>query len=234
MLRMNFQHEPARWVETNIDNWVVLPDPSVDLAFCMTPWTQPFDHQLLRLSTALDNDGINKYSIGIGDEVFLIGLFTQHHGSRRNIPLLRVGNIAAMPEEPIQSNGALMDAFLIEARSIGGLSGSPVFVHLGVTRHVGEELSVFSKPSFFLLGVMHGHWDSPDYDIEPADDIALPRKQTVNMGIAIVVPAQKIIEFFNQESVLEFVETARREWVARNSSVLGVPRVDAFDQGGAD
>ena len=44
---------------------------------------------------------IKEHSIGIGDEVFLIGLFSQHYGSTAMFLLLRVGNIAAMPEEPV-------------------------------------------------------------------------------------------------------------------------------------
>ena len=77
---------------------------------------------------------INDNAIGVGDEVFLTGLFANHIGQQRNLPIIRVGNIALMPEEPVQhpSLGPI-DAYLIEARSIGGLSGSPVFVHLAPT-----------------------------------------------------------------------------------------------------
>src|SRR5436309_11558288 len=41
-------------------------------------------------------------SIGIGDEVFCIGLFTQRYGSRQNQPIVRSGIIAAMPTEALE------------------------------------------------------------------------------------------------------------------------------------
>jgi hypothetical protein len=69
--------------------------------------------------------------IGLGDETFTIGLFRSHYGAQRNIPIVRIGNIAAMPEEPIETPGhgsGFVDAYLVEMRSIAGLSGSPVFV----------------------------------------------------------------------------------------------------------
>ena len=54
-------------------------------------------------------------------------------GRDRNFPIVRTGHIAMMPDEKIpkvkigdwEGNA---DAYLIESRSIGGWSGSPVFV----------------------------------------------------------------------------------------------------------
>jgi hypothetical protein len=69
---------------------------------------------------------IVKENIGIGDEVFLTGLFTKRYGTQKNIPIVRSGIISAMPEEPIQDspNSVPYNAYLIEVRSIGGLSGN--------------------------------------------------------------------------------------------------------------
>ena len=81
-----------------------------------------------------------------------------------------------------------VEAYLVEARSIGGLSGSPAFVRKTVPVGIGE---------FYLLGLMHGHWDIPTKnksDLLMADDLF----GKVNMGIAIVVPAKKIREVLNQ------------------------------------
>jgi hypothetical protein len=164
---------------------------------------------------AADEARIKEESIGIGDEVFLVGLFTQHRGSQRNIPLLRVGNIAAMPEEPVLSNNKFMDAYLVESQLIGGLSGSPVFVHLGAVRPLGGQIRYAKEPIFYLLGVMHSHWDSPNYDCPSEDVFELKRQEKVNMGIAIVVPAQKIAESFEQDWMKKIEEDKRIEWLAR-------------------
>ena len=65
-----------------------------------------------------------------GDEVCVLGLYTSHYGAVRNTPVLRIGNIAAMLEEPVRGPGGnYMEAYLIELKTIAGLSGSPVFVN---------------------------------------------------------------------------------------------------------
>ena len=148
---------------------------------------------------AATSEIISKESIGPGDEVFITGLFVNHFGEERNIPILRIGNIAAMPEEKVKTDTmGPMDAF-IEARSIGGLSGSPVFVHL-----TGVRNNVFTvgPPPIYLLGLMHGHWDA---EVTKNDSIQKDQfeRERVNMGIAIVVPVQKIIETVDQFTTVQ-------------------------------
>jgi hypothetical protein len=53
-----------------------------------------------------------------------------HEGKQRNLPSARFGNIAQMPGEPIEFDGLSQESFLVEARSVAGYSGSPVFVYL--------------------------------------------------------------------------------------------------------
>jgi hypothetical protein len=155
-------------------------------------------------------DIIAKHRIGIGDEVFITGLFVTHSGTERNIPILRVGNIAAVPEEAVKTPMGAMEAYLIEARSIGGLSGSPVFVYLDPIRQgAGPKGSILVSSgedpiggSFFLLGLIHGHYDVPVVlDLDGADGL---RDKAVNMGIAIVVPVTRIIETINQPERVAF------------------------------
>jgi hypothetical protein len=92
-----------------------------------------------------------------------------------------------------------MDAYLIESRSIGGLSGSPVYVRrtLGLphpqTDPDGRREMLFGAGRFFLLGLAHGHWDIKESELNKFTYVQ-DAKRGVNMGIAIVVPASKIIE----------------------------------------
>jgi len=90
-----------------------------------------------------------------------------------------------------------MEAYLVEARSLGGLSGSPVFVNLGFVRNVSGEVKFASGGSgiFYLLGLMHGHWDRLVPVTLASDEIQV---ESVNMGITIVAPAKKILEVINQ------------------------------------
>lgn len=172
-------------------------DCSVDAAvLSWAPDSTHFDYLTIPVSMTANEDIISKEAIGIGDEVFLTGLFVNHHGKKRNIPIVRVGNIAAMPEEPVTTRlFGDMEAYLIEARSIGGLSGSPVFVYLPGMRVIGNTVEMKGR-TFYWLGLMHGHWDLPvlKEDMIVEDNVS---KEAVNMGIGIVVPAFKILEIIN-------------------------------------
>ena len=136
---------------------------------------------------------IKHYDIGIGDEINAIGLFTRFHGSKRHWPIVRTGNIAMMPTDKIPVKGfGEIDAYLAEGRSIGGLSGSPVFVRNTVNMPVmtakREPEIISGLGPLHFLGLMHGHWETP-IGFNSAEQV-----EAVNMGISIVVPAKKILE----------------------------------------
>jgi hypothetical protein len=202
--RLNFKSENAKFISSKLADWRFHPsDESVDVAVLPIQMPKEFDHLFYPSVSFVTPELIKTQGVGIGDEVFLVGLFVLHFGQERNIPILRVGNIAAMPEEKVQTGSGDIDAYLIEARSIGGLSGSPVFVNLSGVRTVGGNVMV-GGTGFYLLGLMHGHWiEQPEPDTVVIDS----RNESVNMGIAIVIPAQKILEVLNQP---EFDESRKR------------------------
>jgi hypothetical protein len=175
------------------------PEDAVDLAVCLGS----FDHTRVEFRAFNVGDGgaatdeiIKSQQIGIGDEVFMVGLFRNHLGRDRNEPVLRVGNIAAMPQDEVRTALGPMRAILIEARSIGGLSGSPVFVHMGFARWREGQVVRSGTPSpFFFLGLMHGHWDVSTEAIDAAAPDAVG--ENVNTGIGIVVPAEQIMRILN-------------------------------------
>ena len=64
------------------------------------------------------NDILRDKRIGLGDNVVVVGLFSKHHGNKKNIPIIRAGVISAMPGEPlIGSDGAEYKAYLVEMHS---------------------------------------------------------------------------------------------------------------------
>ena len=189
-IRLNSKTEGTIEVEAPIDKWAFHPnDTNVDVA--VLPYaTPPTKDDFISIPTwdmAVTNVIIEKEKIGVGDEVFLTGLFRSHFGRKKNLPIIRIGNIAMMPEEPIETRDfGLMIAYLIEARSIGGISGSPVFVYTG-----GMRQGTLSPARYYWLGLMHGHWD---IDEEKADLYDEYYQQQINVGIGIVVPTDKIME----------------------------------------
>jgi hypothetical protein len=194
------------------------------------PWTIEEDEDSLYIPTEmfLTDEKITENHIGPGDEVFMVGLFTRLEGRSRNIPIVRTGNVAMMPGNEllpgatVGGKAAEIEAYLIEARSIGGVSGSPVFVR----ETVGNEVRVRSrsgrmKPTqvqhpgdHHLLGLMHGHWeilpeDRNEVEFEPVKRADKP--ESVNLGIAIVVPAKKILEVLNQPALAALRERMEDE-----------------------
>ena len=91
------------------------------------------DVQPIPIAMFADTATIKEYNLGVGDEVFITGLFTKITETTKNVPIVRTGTVAMMPDEPIPFGDSFIDAYLIESRSIGGLSGSPVFVRETVT-----------------------------------------------------------------------------------------------------
>jgi hypothetical protein len=202
-IRFNIKDKGVKLMGASTNSWLYHPeDPTVDVA--VLKWKPPdiVDYSSLDVSMAATDKVIKKEEIGVGEEVFLTGLFINHYGKKRNIPIVRIGNIAAMPEERVQTRdfGAI-EAYLVEARSIGGLSGSPVFAHLVGTRHLGKT-SKLEAGKVYVLGLIHGHWDLPVVGTnELAKDIS--NIEQINMGIAIVVPVSKILEVLNRKELVE-------------------------------
>lgn len=202
--------------------WFRHPDPTVDVAVLpIAPDRSTYDYRWVVPRMLVGPKMIEKLNIGVGDEVFITGLFAYLFGNDRNIPIVRTGNVAMMPAERVPTRLGQMEAYLIEARSIGGISGAPVFVRetvplmheypgTGDERDTVNQVPIYAAGPFYLLGVMHGHWDIPP---EMMNRLGSGANAGVNMGIAIVTPATKIREVL---SLPELV--SRRESLAATSA----------------
>ncbi len=190
LIRVNQKHNGAVWFSTKLEDWKIPDDSTVDVAVISQGISDTeFEHLAWPTPGALTTFMLEANRVGVGDDVFVIGLFSPHTGKRNNIPIARVGNIAALPREKVSTKIGDIDAYLIECRSIGGLSGSPVFIHMGGDTRIRGQ---FSKPlvQYFLLGMMHGHFD---ISADTQEDIA--GSDSVNMGIGIVVPIDHVLNF---------------------------------------
>jgi hypothetical protein len=157
-------------------------------------------------------DVIERESIGIGDELMVVGLFTRHYGRTANRPIIRAGIIAAMPDEPIEDvgSGLPFDGYLAEVRSVGGLSGSPVWFIINPGRVVKGERE--SRLHFYLLGLIRGHWNKP----EPwLSDFGETEQDSLNTGIAIVTPIQKALDIIDSEDSVKERRRVDREETER-------------------
>jgi hypothetical protein len=203
-LRINTFNNNSKWVETKIESWVLHNDPTVDIAISPFQLNDEDDLIMYPVSAIFSNNDLIKGDWGIGDEIYIVGLFTFHAGENRNIPIVRVGNIASTIEEKIQTKYGPMDAYLMEARSIGGLSGSPVFINNGALKFRDGKLKYKDDGvQLRLIGMIHGHFDIESGKIDSIlEDIN--NKQNVNTGIGIVTPGEKLISLFGTPELLEF------------------------------
>src|SRR5665213_484408 len=228
-VRVNLQKGGAEEHPIPAASWFFHPDPSqqTDVAVC---WFEPLGTDMDITATPLEKPYIaseeimDGYNIGPGDEVAIIGLFRSHYGLQKNTPVVRIGNIAAIADEPVETTYCgFIEAHLIEARSIGGLSGSPVFLSLQQQRNiVGTPNSSVERP-YYLFGLMHGHFDIKDLNMDVVTDAETEALGAINTGMGVVVPVKKIVETVNQPEVLEL----RRRLIAEAKS--GGATADVFD-----
>ena len=117
-----------------------------------------------------------------------------------------------MPEERVWTKWCgPTEAYLVEANSIGGLSGSPVFVNLNdsvpITMHIGS--GVYAEPSdysvdfkkYMFFGLMHGHWDLPNITDAATEDGE--GRDSINTGVGVVIPVQKIMDTLYHPELVE-------------------------------
>jgi hypothetical protein len=206
-VRVNEFHQGATvWREPHWQ-WDMHPDRNVDLA--ILPWlhsdsrtqevTQvPFDE----LSPS-ENRGDRSLEAGIGgveigDEIFVVGVFASMAGKQKNDPIVRTGAIAMAPVEPVSAEVGRdasgnaefgeVDAYLIEARSPAGSSGSPVWVRESLSLEGKDEITAGvtrfqAQGDIHFLGMISGRWNTPT---------DRPDYSAVNAGISVVVKAKAI------------------------------------------
>jgi hypothetical protein len=186
-------------LDTTPTQWVFPSDDSIVTDVAAMLWN-PKQPELLRLTHVptdlfATEDMIADGRIGLGDELFIPGLFSRHVETFENVPIIRIGNIAAMPGEPVKTGLGLIRAYLVETRSIGGLSGAPAFLFDATTNR------------FLLLGLIHGHWDTRIESGTPSS--ATPDQgEAVNMGISIVIPSEQIAILLNEPAFRKVREDA--------------------------
>jgi len=187
-----FEYDESNWFKAK----------NADLATYLLPDPDPraLDFRPVVPGAFVTRERIASHDIGIGDEVFFAGRFINAEGKDRNRPSLRFGTIAQVSTDLIDGE----ESFLVEARSIPGYSGSPVFVYLTTGMPRGVMFRSMGGPSHglgpWLLGVDWSHIN--DY-VDAKDDRGnkLPFKIRSNSGMMGVVPVWKLEELLFRQDV---------------------------------
>lgn len=210
-IRLNTTSGHIDVLETQESEWIKHPD-LYDIA--VLPIELSVEHRFWAIDEKwlISRRMAEILSLGPGDDVFMVGRFISHAGKQRNLPTVRFGNIATMPLEPIEDeNGIKQESFLVECRSIGGYSGSPVFFIANpalprppywATSHSPWRQSIHGP---LLLGVNWCH--IRDYDRVFADEgktlIEPPEWVKANTGMAGVIPAWHLADLLNCEGLVK-------------------------------
>lgn len=210
-------------------SWFCSSDDSVDAA--VLPWTLPtaIDCRLISRDLFVGPDRMSLKDIGVGDDIYATGLFSPVAGGRLIRPIVRTGHLAMSPPEEVaveEYYTPKMLAYLVELRSLGGLSGSPVFVQRSVKVQPADTSGrqPLGAGAIFLLGIMHGHWRIPASDLDYVSvreegDQKKDRRDSVHSGIAMVTPAEKILEILDQANSVMSKPGALHDWSAPTVTV---------------
>jgi len=153
VIRLNTKDGGTDVVELGPEDWHFLPG-KYDIAVAPLTIDEKV-HVASAISTQsffqpIPNWG-RDHMVGVGDDVFMIGLFVDHDGLTTNIPSARFGNISMLPNPRAtirQPTGYDGESFVIDMHSRTGFSGSPVYVYRTFAAdlngsHFGYEVEVF-------------------------------------------------------------------------------------------
>ena len=222
-IRFNTKDGKSLALETDPAEWVVSTED--DLAVYPTDMPENAEFMAIMPDVFIDDScTIDGWPLFPGDDVVMYGRFIDHDGRQRNKPVVRFGSISMLPDQDatVRVNNRDQLAFLVECRSMGGFSGSPVFVHLAQPRLMDD--ATFDKKGWIplhwrFLGVDCGHLpffagvrDKPSVASQRVDGLW----SETNSGIAVVIPAWRLERLLNDERLAN-----ERERVDRSLILLG-------------
>jgi hypothetical protein len=201
--------------------WIYHPNDNVDVALIPLAMNEKVDWRTIPEDLILDEKRRETFSIGVGDEVQIVGLYRLLKGKKRNLPIVHTGHIAMMPgDEPIPVRDTVTgelkyaNGFLVEAQTFEGLSGSPVFA-----RHTWhskkKEGVIYASGPAQLLGLWRSAWSAAPDEVLSTQR---PDARKVPVGMGIVEPIDGIIETLELREMVEYREKCQREKDAENAA----------------
>jgi hypothetical protein len=225
-----FPFEPHEWTF----------DPKFDIAVRAIPLLENrHELRLIDVRGFINDQRLEQYRIGLGDDVFMLGRFIDHDGGQTNRPTARFGNISLMPSPIEQPNHKVADSYCIDLHSRTGYSGSPVFVYrtpagdLELAREKYSEHPINSLgPSFLaFLGI---HWGQFPERWRIEGGVTVPEADETGplvlegqyvrgvSGMTCVLPASKIVEVLNMPKL-----KAQREAADQRMELRFIPDAEA-------
>jgi hypothetical protein len=231
-LRVNRQVGPADVIPVPRDKWFHHPDgDDVAVALITDDWLEVGrEFMAIPPDWFVSTGVLADLDIGRGDDAFFVGRFVDGDQGDTNMPTARFGSIANMlipVKDP--KRGLTQESFVVEARSLSGFSGSPVFIHLQpMTPRPSEALDPVRKVVLerngagpYLLGIDWAHlgWSEPVRD-KRGQPLAHGEHVATNSGMLAVLPAWKIAEVIALPLLQAAIENDRLEFERLNRGAV--------------
>jgi len=207
ILRINNIEGKFDLLKTSKDEWIRHPNGD-DLAICPIQQSVKNNNFIaIKRGDIIKNDFIEKFNIGPGDDVVMVGRFRIRAGKEKNLPTHSFGNIAAMNEEPLYNPFTKLEqeSFIVEMRSISGFSGSPVFIYMSpmsfrFNTAFGKTEALKMEYHQKLLGILWGHIS---YQTDGTNQFGEKIKIKLDSAMAGIIPGWKILELIDSEEILK-------------------------------
>jgi len=172
---------PEGWVHADVD----------DLAIALLGVNAGYEYVIDFESMIATDEKMHLLNVGYGDDVAAVGSGGEPNSWQ---PIMRFGNISSWPITKMtdgRKGGHQVEQFLVEMRSRGGDSGSPVFLWVSPGSWRGNGMMTgYDQPGQGFLGIVCGH-------LMANDDASR------NSNVSMVVPYSRITALFNDSQLLE-------------------------------
>lgn len=177
-------------------------DKGVDIVVFRTPHFSRTIYSPIPTNIIATKEIMSKEDIKATDRVIFPSLLVNFMGLTKNYPVMRDGSIAVIPDEDVPLKYQVgvnkietnQQVILINATSIPGASGSPIFLN-PIPRLKGNSFSIGDAIPY-LLGIMHGFYPAVPRAIQEIEESKPKPYFQENSGIAIIFPAWRLIEIF--------------------------------------
>jgi hypothetical protein len=214
-LRINTSNCKSRYITADQSNFVTMSEHDLAAIEITNSLLQTDEYAFIPDTVFLTQEFATQANIGLGEEVFLIGMFSPNPGEDQNLPSGRFGSISVMASRaaPIGHTAGddkytAIPSFIADMRSRPGYSGSPVFVYRtqwtdvrtigddGVQRTDAGSINKDSGVDTFvkLLGV---HCAQYSETIELESLILGNLKTVIPSAMTIVIPAWYVVDLLN-------------------------------------
>lgn len=165
----------------------------------------------LGVRSILTKERSEELDVGPGTDVFMVGRFIHQDGNQSNVPTVRFGTIAQMPSIVTDSaTGRGNESYIVECRSIGGFSGSPIYLH-AEPGHLNNKTQSRETRGYsgYLVAVDWAHSGQTEFVYNALGEETQMYVES-STGLAMAIPSWRLLELLNDPNLLAQIDRIER------------------------